>query len=135
MPATVAALCEVLAPAFSEQRVRTCRRRMREAGLLPVGRDGNAEIRPSHAALALIVMGLDHDGDSIAAVTEAQRIAAFKVVAVDSMRGSTTTRRRIRSNGITLLYPHCRGIGIERERRLRTERLGHCGRRGQPGAA
>jgi hypothetical protein len=106
MPATVGALREVLAPAFSEQRARTCLLRVREAGLLPVeraSREGSAEIKPIHAALALIVMGLDQDGDAIAAVTEAQRVAGFKIVAVDSVRWSTMTRLRIRPNGITFL--------------------------------
>src|SRR3954454_3257939 len=95
MAATVAALRAVLAQHFGEQRARTCLLRQREAGELAegnAGRNGSAPVTVHQAAFALLMMALDNAGDALEAVTEAQRVADFRLRRVED----THPNRRIR---------------------------------------
>jgi hypothetical protein len=105
MTATVSELRALLSQAWGEERVRTVLLRLREQGLLPTGRQGrggSAEIAPLYAAIALLVLALD-DGDAIAAITRAERVGAFKLVAIDQTGGATATRRPVQGSNVRLV--------------------------------
>ncbi len=99
MTTTVAELRELLTRAWPRERVATVQLRLREQGLLPAGKGGSARIGPIHAAITLLALALD-DGDAHAALALAERVGAFKLVAVDQTVGATTTRRPVQGSDV-----------------------------------
>src|SRR5947209_17911016 len=103
MAATVAALRAVLAQHFGEQRARTCLLRQREAGELAegnAGRNGSAPVTVQQAAFALLMMALDNAGDALEAVTEAQRVADFRLRRIEDTHSSNPDRRIRHLDGV-----------------------------------